>query len=137
MYTEDAPKICPGGLLCLEGVNTDDVSDYYITTPFFCPTGSYCLKGANTVIGTGLCPIGFYCPPRTEIPIPTPPGTYSGNYGATSSTECQPGTFQLEYQQAECDECPAGYQCENRGTDMPTICEVGNYRSVIEANRCL
>lgn len=96
MYSKNAPLICPGGKLCLEGVNTEELGEYYITTPFECPTGSYCLKSASTVIGSGLCPIGFYCPPRTEFPIPTPPGSYSGNYGATNYTLCQPGSFQLE-----------------------------------------
>jgi len=43
MYTADAPLICPGGKLCLEGVNTDGDGDWYVTTPFDCPTGSYCL----------------------------------------------------------------------------------------------
>ena len=69
MYTKDGPEICPGGLLCVEGVNTETYSDWYITTPFGCPTGSYCLPGASTVIGSGLCPVGFYCPPKTEIPF--------------------------------------------------------------------
>lgn len=138
MYTEDGPRVCPGGKLCLEGVNTEEFGDnYYITEPFVCPPGSYCLQGAGTVLGSGLCPVGFFCPPRTEFPSPTPPGSYSGNYGATNYTLCSPGTFQLEYEQDRCDYCPAGYKCDDRGTDMPTICPVGNYRSVIEANRCL
>ena len=89
--------ICPGGRLCLEGVYSTEVTDYYITTPFYCPTGSYCLKGASTVIGSGLCPIGFFCPEKTELPFATPPGSYSGNYGATNYTLCSPGTFQLEF----------------------------------------
>ena len=137
MYTSDAPKICPGGLLCLEGVNTDEEGEYYVTSVFECPIGSYCLPGAQTVIGSGLCPIGYFCPRKTEIPEQTPPGSYSGNFGATNYTLCQPGSFQLEWQQDQCDSCPAGYKCDNRGTDMPTICGVGNYRSVIEATRCL
>ena len=88
MYTENAPLICPGGKLCLEGVNTDGDGDWYVTTPFDCPTGSYCLTQADTVIGSGLCPIGFFCPAKTEIPYPTPPGSYSGNFGATNYTLC-------------------------------------------------
>ena len=97
MYTDDFGKVCPGGALCLAGVNTEDESRYYITTPFNCPTGSYCLIGADTVIGSGLCPIGFYCPSATEIPFPTPPGSYAGNYGSTIYSLCQPGFFQLDW----------------------------------------
>ena len=137
MYTWDHPKICPGGALCLEGVYTEERGTYYITRPFDCPTGSYCLKSADTVIGSGLCPIGNYCPPRTEKPIPTPAGSYSGNYGATNYTLCQPGTYQLEAEKDRCNACPAGYSCEARGTRMPSICSVGDYRSVVKASRCL
>lgn len=64
MYTNYYAAYCPPGYLCLEGVSVDEtrVDAYLISTPFVCASGSYCLRGAQSVIGSGLCPVGFYCP---------------------------------------------------------------------------
>lgn len=62
MYTYDQQIVCPGGYLCLEGVNTKDITSESVTAPFACPIGSYCLLGSESVIGTDLCPAGFFCP---------------------------------------------------------------------------
>jgi hypothetical protein len=40
------------------------------------------------VIGSGLCPIGYYCPPNTQDPIPAPPGRYTGAPGAVEAQIC-------------------------------------------------
>jgi len=95
MYTGNDTKqqLCPGGKLCLEGVGLTEMDPYLITSPFTCPAGSYCLRGSESVIGTGLCPIGYYCPEQTAYPNPTKPGTFSGNYGAIEASMCSPGTF--------------------------------------------
>jgi hypothetical protein len=88
------------------------------------------------VIGSGLCPIGYYCPLNTEMPLPSEPGSFTGNLGSVEASKCSPGTFQLDYKSAYCDMCPSGYECKERGTIMPTICGVGYYRSATEANIC-
>jgi hypothetical protein len=129
-------EFCPAGSLCLEAVNSDINDDYLISTPFDCPSGSYCLKGAISVIGSGLCPVGFYCPANSQTPIPSPAGSFTGNLGSVDSSQCSPGTFQLLEKSASCDACPSGYECKERGTEMPGICGVGYYRSAMEANIC-
>ena len=80
-------------MLCLEGVNTYEVDNFLVSTPFACPIGSYCLVGSDLVIGSGLCPIGYFCPEETEFPEEAPPGSYTGNFGAVGASLCTPGTF--------------------------------------------
>ena len=86
MYTSHAAILCPGGLLCLQGVNTlavpEDESSTLASLPQLCPRGSYCLRGSNLVIGTDLCPPGYYCPSQSVYPIPTQPGHYASNFGS-------------------------------------------------------
>jgi hypothetical protein len=95
MYTVYMAELCPGGMLCLEAVNTDQIDEYLISTPFQCPSGSYCFEGASSVIGSGLCPLGFYCPSNSTTPIPSPPGSFTGNLGSVGSSQCSPGSYQL------------------------------------------
>ena len=45
MYTKYMAEICPGGLLCIEGVNTFEVDGYLMSAPYICPSGSYCQRG--------------------------------------------------------------------------------------------
>lgn len=42
MYTLYQEQLCPGGSLCLEGVNTYTQGNGLISQPFGCPTGSFC-----------------------------------------------------------------------------------------------
>ena len=135
MYTRHQADLCPGGLLCLDGVATREPGGL-ASTPYPCPAGSYCLAGSDSVIGTGLCPIGYSCPEETTYPVPARPGSFTGNFGAVEPQPCPPGTFQLEWRADGCDACPAGHQCKDKGTSMPVICAVGEYRSVIESNVC-
>lgn len=70
MFTKYMANFCPPGYVCLEGVSVDEskTDDYLISTPFVCASGSYCLRGAQSVIGSGLCPVGFYCPRNSAFP---------------------------------------------------------------------
>ena len=136
MYTKYQQNLCPGGFLCLEGVYTNTADSYLISTPFPCPIGSYCLKGSDSVIGTALCPIGFFCGINTEFPKEAEPGEFTGNPGAVEAQKCQPGTFALGKKSARCTQCPNGYECKDKGTSTPTICKTGFYRSITESNVC-
>ena len=62
MYTKYQEILCPGGYFCLQGVYTDTDPSDLTTTPYTCPGGSYCMPGSGTVIGTGFCPAGNFCP---------------------------------------------------------------------------
>ncbi len=93
MYTKYMQKLCPGGSLCLECDNTDVNGGYLISQPFMCPVGSYCLLGSDSVIGSGLCPIGYFCAANTTLPKAADQGTFTGAPGAVEAQQCQPGTF--------------------------------------------
>ena len=136
MYTDYKADLCPGGYFCLEGVYTDDFDANSISTPFEWPGGSYCLPGSGTVIGTGFCPAGFYCPEGSELAIPTPPGSFTPTAGSIEAIKCYPGYFTLNEQSTACSRWPNGFQCKGTGTSWPTICPVGNYRSSSESNAC-
>ena len=87
MFTSHQAQLCPGGLLCLVAVNTAEVGGGISSTPYPCPSGSYCLIAADSVIGTALCPIGYYCPKETTYPRPSSPASSTENFGAVLSTE--------------------------------------------------
>lgn len=82
MYTSHQAQLCPGGQLCLVAVNTAEVGGALSSRPQPCPKGSYCLTASDQILGTGLCPIGYYCPERTVYPKPSEPGYFTENFGA-------------------------------------------------------
>mmetsp|Transcript_9639 Transcript_9639/g.9308 ORF Transcript_9639/g.9308 Transcript_9639/m.9308 type:complete len:260 (+) Transcript_9639:254-1033(+) len=136
MYSHYQQKLCPGGQLCLEGVYTEEVGDYLISHPFLCPLGSYCLIGSDKVIGTGLCPIGYFCSQETTYPVQAEAGSFTGSQGATTASKCPPGTFSSGSQSSVCSPCPDGYECKEKGTSKPNICKAGNYRAITESAIC-
>lgn len=110
---------CPAGQYCPAGA----------TAPTICPLGSYCPSGASSPttcsdgfycsVGTASdsnphqrCPIGGYCTAGTFTACPA--GTYSTQYGSTSS--------------ATCVTCEAGYYCPLGATYYTKrLCEAGRY----------
>ncbi|KAJ6656075.1 hypothetical protein lerEdw1_004481 [Lerista edwardsae] len=69
---------------------------------FPCPAGLYCQDGIRY-----QCPPGFYCPPKTGVPLyPCPPGTYNPSPGIDQVGRCQP--------------CPAG-------TEVLILSYIGEY----------
>ena len=65
---------------------------------------------SNLGVG-GVCPTGHYCPLGTAVPLP-----------------CAGGTYNFVTGQPSCQQCPAGYYCEQNTTD-PTSgpCPSGHY----------
>lgn len=43
--------------------------------------------------GSGLCPMGFFCPVGTAVPIPSPKGFFSDLEGMVSASVCLPGFY--------------------------------------------
>ena len=60
------------------------------------------------------CPVGHYCPTGSHAP-----------------QRCMSGEYQTIESQATCDECPAGYFCDNTldivVLDADAVCPVGHY----------
>ena len=92
-----------------------------------------------------LCPAGSYCQhPRSVLPIPCDPGSFSPITGAASSEDCYScpeGTFattqgttgldvmakpSLLLNSTTCALCIAGYYCGKR-TDEPMPCDAGKF----------
>ena len=104
-----------------------------------CTAGSYCgTQGLSSP--TGECDQGYYCPQGQLSKRPgkfkCTPGHYCPN-GSTSERSCESGSYQDEYGQWECKECPAGYYCDAKmirnttycinGVQSPASCPRGYY----------
>ncbi|KAM4702881.1 uncharacterized protein WCC33_011421 [Rhinophrynus dorsalis] len=62
----------------------------------------------------GLCPVGYFCPSGTGIPIPCPSGTFSNRLSLSMESQCTA--------------CPPGYYCDSVGLSAPTgLCLPGYY----------
>ena len=130
---------CPAGTYS----NRTKLSRSEDCTP--CDAGWYCESPAKTQ-PTALCWAGHYCQSGVSVPNPQaeesrnlscatypsiggvcPPGTFCKN-GSTFPTDCAAGTYNDEYGQDRCKQCPAGYYCNSRTvTYLPNICPVGHY----------
>ena len=136
---------CLGGFYCGSNGLTEPI------TP--CSAGYFCKSGAKTATpregeNANICPIGFYCPTKTENPIGCTYGTIGLKEGLMSQTECSncpPGMFcdmigKSNYS-GQCNQsfycpgrsnnsqqisCPEGFYCPT-GSAFPTPCPAGTY----------
>ena len=113
---------CPEGYYCDPPTDTTVGLTEYTTQ---CDAGYECIEGAvgatpmDGVTGI-LCPVGYYCP-NTATPQlltakqPCPVGTYGNKAGAKEVGECQ--------------NCPAGFECNEAGISDLTnhYCPSGYY----------
>lgn len=130
---------CTAGKYCLSAG---------ISTPTgLCDPGYYCKFGSSTKkpvdVSTasevaGQCPVGFYCPQATPIPIACPTGTYLATILGTALSECTPctaGSYCTNTGLSDVEgDCYAGYYCQSGsvlGTTVPRPTVVG-----IELNYC-
>ena len=89
---------CPPGKIC--SVSGLDMPDKSCTAGYFCRLGVDS-DPPKTTANSGPCPIGYYCPTSTEVPIACPPGTINDLTKQTGLAACLP--------------CPQGYHCPARG----------------------
>ena len=77
----------------------------------YCPAGTYCVDGSPTPVD---CDLGKYCPFAQDIGL-CPNGTYGHQTGLAAAAECQV--------------CPAGYDCNAEGVINYTMypCPTGHY----------
>jgi hypothetical protein len=90
--------------------------------------GAFCGANVTTPGGTGLCPVKYYCPRGSPLPLPAPPGHYVKKAGTIYPEKCRPGTYAPTWLMEQCLSCPAGYQCAIDGAVVPEICPAGKYR---------
>ena len=90
------PTICPAGVFCLEGVNSDTINIESVRSPKICNPGTYCIAGSSTPAGQ-LCPAGYYCPTGSSSPVPNSPGSSTGFSGNVIEGSCSPNYFSNQY----------------------------------------
>ncbi|KAA8594284.1 hypothetical protein FQN60_005118, partial [Etheostoma spectabile] len=128
---------CFPGFYCTGGSATpvqNEAEEGYYTLegaarPQPCPLGTFqSRRGAQSCVEcqggrlcnkTGmsqptLCPTGHYCPPRSSVARPCPPGSYSDQPGGDAVHHCRP--------------CEAGWFCSRAGLSEPQgLCDPGHY----------
>ena len=138
---------CPAGSYCSGGLTEPDgLCDpgYYCeansvtATENECPAGTYSSASGLTTAAECLpCPMGSYCNNNANSLAAVPPTTV----GLTGHNLCPAGTYNpftnvafesettatAEGSTSFCLDCPAGNECPNAGTIVPTACGTGMY----------
>ena len=142
-----APAGCTGAI-CPPGYYCEKES----AEPSLCPAGTFSNElGARTDGSCITCTEGYYCPtssPRTacEAGEYCPEGATDACNGAAGCTvekqtadpgyftleafpdqvRCEPGTYQADSGQGDCDACDVGAYCDVPGMDAVTTCLEGH-----------
>ncbi len=117
---------CPAGTYN-PSTNLESSSECYP-----CDPGYYCTGGGSAV--TGKCQAGYVCPRGSKNGNSAtlkfsyaamtdglcPPGSYC-LAGSSAPTLCDVGTYQDEYGQTSCKDCPANYYCPTTNMSAPTL----------------
>ena len=69
-------------------------SKLFVFLGFFCSGGAKSDVPVDDDRWGGPCPAGYYCPEGTGVPKP-----------------CEPGTYNNDEQNEDCEICEAGFQC--------------------------
>eukprot|EP00941_MAST-03F_sp_MAST-3F-sp1_P003443 g3443.t1 len=128
------PYPCPPGSFCSGGVGFNVIKKGAPEYPQPCTEGFYCELGSTGPKGSGLCPLGFYCPAATAVPIPTARGQFAGLLGTVQPAQCRPGYYSPTIESVKCYPCPPGSMCENDGMPDAKICPPGTFRTTVEGD---
>jgi hypothetical protein len=104
----------------------NDLSCHRSCDPGFSSTG-WC--GADDSTMCQPCEPGWVCEGNCTSPIPCAAGTASSEWGAVSLDDCEPcadGYFSQSSGSAQCEECPAGYECWDKSA-APEPCGPGSF----------
>ncbi|KAM4652057.1 LOW QUALITY PROTEIN: uncharacterized protein O3C94_014393 [Discoglossus pictus] len=149
------PVACPPGRYCESAGLPAPTGE--CSAGFFCMGGSRTPNPIDPIFG-GICPPGTLCTAGSHHPQPCPAGTYSGESGLGSESECKtclPGYYcnvsGLTAPSGLCAEgfycperhsssngypCPKGHHCP-AGSSAPVPCEAGSYQNKEKQNICL
>jgi hypothetical protein len=103
-------------------------SIFGVYAPLQCLAGNYCAGRSGSVMGTGACPQGFFCPSGSVAPQTAPPGSFVAGTGSVRAYTCSSSTFAPFPGLPYCLPCPPGYSCSDQGTTVPQICSPGTFR---------
>jgi len=87
------PQLCPAGTYCLDGVKQLETIDANFETPQICKSGTYCGEGTDSQLGSGICPVGYYCPAGSASPTIASAGSYASGKGNAFQSLCPPGSY--------------------------------------------
>ncbi|EDO40914.1 predicted protein, partial [Nematostella vectensis] len=103
--------ICPGEFYC--GSTGLDAPSGNCSAGFYCISGAKVPNPTDGVTGN-VCPAGSYCPSKSQMHTPCPPGTFSNSTQNTALSDC--------------NDCTEGYYCEGGGNTRVTApCCEGSY----------
>lgn len=93
--------VCEPGYYCIDGIRIP------------CPAGVYGeTNGLITAACTSVCPIGYYCPQGSQIPVPCPAGRFGAEVGLSDSScsgPCDIGHWcPLASSSSRARQCPGG-----------------------------
>jgi hypothetical protein len=105
-----------------------------------CPAGSFCAGGASSLVVTGPCAAGHYCPEESHSSTanPCPAGTYSDRTDLSDASQvsrqyavyCGCGLKILMVRSTlQCQKCSPGSFCVSASVEM-SPCPAGRYTSV-------
>ena len=125
---------CPQGISnpipCPPGTYSAAPCIYAVTQCLTCPAGYYCTTGGMTTYD-GPCAPGYFCVAGTRVPKPATGFCTPGNYcpGATGAKiPCPEGSYQDEFTQGYCKNCPAGFYCPQGTSSLTGLnCPTGYY----------
>ncbi|KAL0230075.1 hypothetical protein PCE1_003639 [Barthelona sp. PCE] len=136
----EIPTPCPGGTYGPTGNLTQEAECYQCPAGQFCAGGDIvgnctagyiCNGGSNTSIPDGSlsmgspCPMGYYCPAGTDIPITCPILTWTLTNGASQVSECVICTAGQVCNGSAPFDCPRGSYCPHN--ELPKVCPITTY----------
>lgn len=93
---------CPSGMISELGDGrcryysaaeySSTINNDLTVTFLYCAEGEYKMFGMQTCVA---CPIGHYCPSKTNLPIVCSPGTYSDQLRSTACLPCAAGYYSV------------------------------------------
>lgn len=143
--------LCPSGFYCDGlGNTTSCPNTYHTTTKGASHTSDcFCIEGFYANPSCIQCPIGFYCPRNSTVPLACPENKTTLTFGQHDITHCfcQEGFFKNAH--SGCEQCTVGSFCTGdgirqmcpsnttspRGSTNSTdcVCQAGFY---LHANEC-
>ncbi|XP_058655214.1 SCO-spondin isoform X4 [Onychostoma macrolepis] len=150
---------CSPGYYCIQRSHTSTPQNYNNTD---CEEpGAHTMEDVYSQIQFfgDVCPAGHYCPIGSARPEPCPPGSFLGQRGAVSETDCHPctpGFYCPDWGQSSAElrcpegsfcpagsvtghqpdrQCPYGHACPY-GSVQPAICLPGTYQPLPSQPSC-
>ena len=93
---------------------------------YYCATSvnDFIIIGTGNTVPTGLCDPGYYCPGGQKASTPADLQCWKGHFceqGSAIPVQCPNGTYQVNWGQSSCNDCPPGYFCDASAGNVTII----------------